>query len=74
MNSGIDYSMASEIHNRFTRNRNHLRPERPRTDLGRNFIGYQGCMLWNELPSSIQISRNPVTFKINTKKHLISTY
>lgn len=68
------FHSASQIHNINTRNRNNLRPSFPVTEAQRRFVMYYGCMKWNELPHGIKTIDNKDTFKITTKKHLLSSY
>ena len=47
---------------------------RPNSERERKFILYHGAKIWNDLSHAIQQVRNPVTFKIKMKKHLINQY
>lgn len=64
----ITFTHVSFTHNINTRNHNNLRPCRPTNESRKTFISYYGCILCNELDSTIRSLNNFVTFKIKTKK------
>ena len=73
----IELTLNNQIHNYNLRNRNNIHVP----NYGRNlnllqsrFITHNGCILYNALPMNLKTILNPNTFKINLKKHLISTY
>ena len=70
----INFNFVSTFHSLYTRDRNNLRPPKPKSDLSKNFITYAGCILWNNLPSDLKKLNNIASFKMATKKHLLGLY
>ena len=70
----FNFTFVGQIHNINTRRRHNLRPPRYSSTLSKNFVTYNGCLVWNEFPINIRIIVNKTTFKIKTKKLIINTY
>ena len=70
------FTFRQNQHNMNLRNFNNMNVNLPfcRTERAKRFVKYHGAKIWNDLPLFLKQKRNPVTFKIHTKKYFLSQY
>ena len=61
-------------HHYDTRNRNELRPHRPRLTATENSLKVIGPIIWNSIPGNIQNSLTRSSFKYQYKNNLLAAY
>ena len=69
----IPFNFTHQFHDHYTRGSRDLRPEKPFSNLSKQFIKYRGCLLYNNLPQNVKESTTN-SFKIKTKRYLLSLY